>query len=476
MSKPSVYFRADGNSSIGLGHISRCLALYDMLKEDCEGRFVIHSPSSEIVKLITNSGCKVIQIESPNSNDELEELDNALDDNSIVVIDGYHFDNKYFKTLKNKGHKIVFIDDLHHGYLEADIIINHAEGVTKEDYHVSKGCSLLLGAQYSLLKNEFREATKSHGLSDSKALFICFGGADPNNVVLTVLKNEMKNLAHFGCIHIVLGSAYQHHDELQEFIGSVDGEVKVHSNLDASQMRELMSSCAYAITSPSTISYEYLCTGGKLFLKPTADNQQNLYKGLLDAGVAFDYEQHFPGENLNWDKTFELQNKMFDGEQDRRFRRWFKFLQLGARSATIQDCQLYFDWANDPATREQSYNSEPIPWENHVGWYNRKIENKDSYLYLITLNNKPIGQIRYDLLPEGYVLSYSIDSEFRGLGFGTGILLKGAIELKKELGENIVVVGYVKNDNFASVKAFRNAGYKEFVAENLDASYKFVLE
>ena len=42
----------------------------------------------------------------------------------IVVLDGYHFDTNYQTKIKQKGCKLVCIDDLHDKHFVADIIIH----------------------------------------------------------------------------------------------------------------------------------------------------------------------------------------------------------------------------------------------------------------------------------------------------------------------------------------------------------------
>ena len=193
MTKPKIYFRADGNSKIGLGHVSRCLALHSMLKEIFDGFFMIKDPSSNVIDLIISEDCEIVEIKANSINDELRFLFNKIiTSSSIVVVDGYTFDESYYNSIKTNGHKLVIIDDFCKLKFNADLIINHAEGVTPKDYDGIKS-HFLLGIKYALLKKEFRIASQFTNQADNNNLFLCFGGADPNNIITGIL-NQIRVL------------------------------------------------------------------------------------------------------------------------------------------------------------------------------------------------------------------------------------------------------------------------------------------
>ena len=116
-------------------------------------------------------------------------------------------------------------------------------------------------------------------------------------------------------------------------------------------MVSLMQKCGKAITSPSTISIEYLAVGGQLFLKQIADNQESIYKYLTQSNIANPIEHFF----LN--KKPSSKKSIIDGKQKSRFINLVKNLAIQLQEATSADCSLYYDWANDPETRKQSLSS-----------------------------------------------------------------------------------------------------------------------
>lgn len=144
---------------------------------------------------------------------------------------------------------------------------------------------------------------------------------------------------------------------------------------------------------------------------------------------------------------------------------------LFLRPATIDDCDLLFNWANDPQVRANSFNSDPIPYDNHVAWFNKLLSSKDQLQYILmegsSYKDTPVGQIRISLSEdkkEG-LIGYSIDPKFRGRGYGRRILELIQTAIKADCPEIKRLIGRVKEDNISSKSAFTGAGFKNEYTE-----------
>jgi RimJ/RimL family protein N-acetyltransferase len=136
---------------------------------------------------------------------------------------------------------------------------------------------------------------------------------------------------------------------------------------------------------------------------------------------------------------------------------------LKFRKATVEDSKIYFDWANDTAVREQSYNSCIIEWENHNNWFVSKIKD-DSCLMLIFQNkeNISVGQVRIQKEnTKNALIGISISSEHRGKGYANEMLLQASDFFLKE-NTCFFVNAYIKENNLSSKYAFEKAKF-EFV-------------
>lgn len=136
-------------------------------------------------------------------------------------------------------------------------------------------------------------------------------------------------------------------------------------------------------------------------------------------------------------------------------------MQLTFRTAQPADAQLYFDWANDPVTRQQSFNTTPISWEKHTNWFARKIADPNTLLLVFETQQKvPVGQIRFEQLIDEVVIGISLDSAFRGQGLAP-VMLRAASETYHNQfpDDNLPIHAYIRPDNLASVRSFERAGF-----------------
>lgn len=142
------------------------------------------------------------------------------------------------------------------------------------------------------------------------------------------------------------------------------------------------------------------------------------------------------------------------------------------RPVTAKDAKLLFDWTNEAETRKNSFSSEPVLWENHVQWLDKKLADKNCLFFIMMLNGNPVGTVRLDMDEEGKTgtISYSIDKQFRGMGLG-GRILALVEEKAKEAGLHSLVGG-VKPENKASGKCFLKNGYELVEESSIELVYR----
>ncbi len=319
-----VVFRTDGNSSIGLGHIVRCCALADMLKEHFDCSFYIRGTSKEVLDDINKYCTSVFEIDNTNSHEEEASIwINVLHGDEIVVLDGYYFNTAYQSYIKSKGCKLVCIDDIHESHFVADVVINYTPGVLREEYSFEAYTNLYLGTEYALLRKPFLENAKSKKLPGGTDLFLCMGGADPQNNTLQILQVVLG--LHPANLNIIVGSAYKYLTELKNFLHLHKGQFNIFQNISAGELVKIMLNSSIAICTPSTLAFEYLSlVNGKLYLKTTADNQRNFFNFLINRSIAFPIEDFISSKNVV--PNYPLQNHFFDGLQGERYMKIFNSL------------------------------------------------------------------------------------------------------------------------------------------------------
>lgn len=492
--KPNIIIRADGDTSIGMGHIVRCIALADMLKNDFNIVFAIQKPVESVIKTIHTITQMIIHL--PQTDDYTADAINFttyLNTSDIVILDGYNFKTEYQKSIKNKGCKLVCIDDLHAWHQYADVVINHAEGIQPSVYSTEDYTQLYLGLNYVLLRSPFLNVNNpDRKLNSIKKVFISMGASDiaNNSGKFTQALIGMPGIEE---IHLMLGSINPNLNVIKKLIDT-NKQVKIipHFDISAEELRALLQQCDVAICPASSISLECCATGIGLISGYTAENQLGILNGLIKHKTLVNFGDINQLSNIDIQTKFKSliqqpeifndlianQKQMIDGKSPERllnvFKNSVKAEQLQFRFAKEPDTDLYFKWANDKTVRENSYNTNAVVYEDHVKWFKSKLESPDCSFYLFfDTANAPVGQVRIDKSKNEVVIGISIDEAFRGKSMGITMLEKATNDyLQKHPAATIVA--YIKVENKASYSIFKKAGFanEEIVMEQGIKSYK----
>ena len=252
--KKQIYIRVDGNATIGLGHLVRCLALAEMLKS----RFNITFFSREIPQSLADelkfNGFELEFIEAD------ETFFKRLNNHVIVILDGYHFNTDYQRSIINSGCKLVCIDDLNALHFVAHAVINFGLSLMESDYSCENYTKLLIGLDYALLRKPFREQIKVKELplrTGPKTAFVCFGGSDKHN--LTEQTVDILLGAGFDHINIVVGNAYSNTSIAQKYSGIKT--INIYKSVSAAEMAEIMRNSNFAVVPASSVLLEIFTVG-----------------------------------------------------------------------------------------------------------------------------------------------------------------------------------------------------------------------
>jgi RimJ/RimL family protein N-acetyltransferase len=138
-----------------------------------------------------------------------------------------------------------------------------------------------------------------------------------------------------------------------------------------------------------------------------------------------------------------------------------RHVPLRLRPVRRADAQMLWRWANDPEVRAASFSSEPIAWEAHVTWLENRLRDPNTLFFIaIDGEDRPIGQIRFDVAGREAVVSVTVDRPFRHAGLGSRLIALASARAFRERPIE-VVRAYVKPANTASMQAFVRAGYLE---------------
>jgi len=468
MSKiPHILIRADGSTTLGMGHLYRSLALVQMLEAKYNVTFICREITPDFAYILTKNNYDLIEIENEN-----QFLDHCNED-QIVIIDGHHFPSDLYKRVQEKGSKIVCIDDLHDKKYTADVIINQALGLTPQDYDVSPFAYYGLGPDYALLREPFLKAAQNkREIKSISSCFICFGGGDQLDLTLRVAKIAI-HFEQLKKINIVTGSAYQHIDSIAEF-AKTDDRINLLHAIDEYKMAEIMLSSDLAIVPCSTILLEVFAAGCIPISGYYVENQKYFYQNFL-AKNAFIDAGNFSniGILIAVDKALNSENQLseiIDGKSNQRIQKCFQLLDninsIKLTHASDSDTNITYKWASDPEVRKWSFNTNPIIFEEHKNWFAGKVNDAKCIYYIAKLNSEAIGSIRFDIEDSTATISYLLDPAFQGQGLGQALLIQGCKKFANSFvkqNQSIDIIGYVSHENIPSQRIFENIGFEKII-------------
>ena len=126
---------------------------------------------------------------------------------------------------------------------------------------------------------------------------------------------------------------------------------------------------------------------------------------------------------------------------------------LYLRNAIEEDCKIFFEWVNNISVRRNSFHPDMIEWEDHVEWFKNKMKSDRTKLYVLMSGNHPVGQVRLDKDGGYWIVDYSIDEKYRGLGWG-----KRLISLLLDVNIR-PLKAFVKINNESSIRSFKNNSF-----------------
>ena len=309
-------FRADSSFDIGTGHIMRCMALANALRDiGHECSFICKNHDGNINSLLLENNFEVYELQVSKLKENLA-LDQNIDQlshhswlgsswahdadltNSIlykrkpdwVVVDHYALDVSWHKKIRSNTKKIMVVDDLADRHHDCEILLDQNLGADVDHYIklVPSKCKIFLGPKYALLRPEFKrlreESLFKKRFGKLRHILINFGGGDKLNLTEKVLKNLSqiklpKNIK----IDVVLGPQVSLGTNIYSFRNVFFEKINFLQNV--TNMAEIMTKSDLAISAGGSTSWERCALGLPTIIFSTADNQKKITKNIAKHGA-----------------------------------------------------------------------------------------------------------------------------------------------------------------------------------------------
>lgn len=262
-----VVIRAEAGVDVGLGHMTRCLALAHAFTG--LGAAVTFATGSErAAEMASRAGHPVHRIASARGSnaDAVETL--QIRAGTIVVVDGYDFDDAFLAALAAER-RTCLIDDL--GRRPPCLLVN--PNPYGADLYPDGGPSGgLLGAPYALVSPSFRVTRhEDRPTTGNPRVLVTFGGADPARLTAASI-DKLNAVISKMEVRVLVGPANGEASRIESAARESRHEVAVV--IDAANIAEHFAWADVAIAAAGTTCLELACVGVPSLLVVVAENQR----------------------------------------------------------------------------------------------------------------------------------------------------------------------------------------------------------
>ncbi|MCI7768242.1 MAG: UDP-2,4-diacetamido-2,4,6-trideoxy-beta-L-altropyranose hydrolase [Oscillospiraceae bacterium] len=287
MKNNMFFFRADGNSKIGTGHIMRCLSIaHDIMELGGECEFVCADDTYK--GMIEDNGIKVNVLGTVwnELDDETEIFARFLQSENAgaVLIDTYMVTAGYLERIKQICHTI-YIDDLGQMIYPCSTLINYTLYYKDMGYERYKDTVMLLGPEYTPMRACFRNVSHSAINRTEPSVLITTGGTDPNNYSEKIADSLISSIdARKYRITILCGRFNENYSRLAL---KYSDNPKVNILKNVYDVTDIFLNTDIVVTASGTTLFELAACSAPAVCFVLADNQIKNSAAFAEEGMYF---------------------------------------------------------------------------------------------------------------------------------------------------------------------------------------------
>lgn len=293
-----VLIRADGSSTLGLGHITRCLALaYAFAERGAQPVFVSKQFDSRVHQRVLEAGFAYHPIPPGLSLEEdATGLIGLARDRAarLVVVDLSNTvvtarPTAYAGYLRRVARDCdaIIIDDLTRAVFPQALVVNPNPGVHEAEYDSTHRPAFLLGPAYAMLHPAFRDAAKGRPPPEGPvktAAVALGGGALGYDALHRVLMGLRQGLGPDVGVSVVAGADSETAGRIASDFAAFTGPCAVLSNLP--HLADLFRKADLAIVSGGVTKFESAASGAATVMLAQVDHQETWAKAFEHAGAS----------------------------------------------------------------------------------------------------------------------------------------------------------------------------------------------
>ncbi len=458
----------EGKRTIGLGHLSRCLALvqaFQVVRKDCTVKFIVNGDRIAGEFLRKNQ----MGYQLTDWLRQKQRLFKLCEQVDIVIIDTYLAKEDFFEEVdkaKRSEALVIVIDDSNRIHYQADVIVNPFIYGGRLPYREDSQI-FLAGRKFVIVRKEFWNVPFKKIKREVKDVLIIFGGTDQSLRIKKVVDCILK-WNPFLRIHIVSPHSLS---SLRKLNGVI-----FYQNLPGHKIKDLMLRADVCLTGGGQTTNELARCGVPSIGIGFAENQRLSLEGWKDWGFMKDYlwahDPHLAdklplifGRIWAYEKRLILSKRgrsLIDGQGPLRIAKSVIALKresLKLRKVKKEDCGFLFRWRNHPEVRRYSLNHNRIKYAEHQQWFFRVIRDPNIKIFIAYHGKERIGVIRFHRGPSKSIINVNLNPRFIGKGLGPGIIRDGTRRYIQENRVKKPIIAETLKSNVRSQRAFEKAGF-----------------
>ena len=331
--------RADASTSIGSGHVMRCLTLAHRLKKEKNAKvvFVMRVLPGNLIGVVEKQGFEALRLPPANqkyslngyglwltvpmdvdAQQTMEALQHYFQEHNCdavdrLIIDSYALDEQWEQALRPYCREIMVIDDLANRRHDCDILLDQNFYLNKDARYaglVPEHCKMLLGPEHALLREEFYEAKKHLRKRDGniKNILVFYGGSDLTNETEKAIKAlvQLHDEGYSFTADIITGLSNSRRGKIEKICSKYHF---LHYYCQVSNMAEFMNKADLMLGAGGSTTWERLYMELPALVTAVAENQ---IQGCEDCSQTGIIEYLGINEDVRVDTILEALHKKLD--------------------------------------------------------------------------------------------------------------------------------------------------------------------
>lgn len=281
----NVLIRCDASRELGFGHLVRCLAIAEELRDKygCQVSFAVRE---EIAAQTITSRLFAVHMPERAQPFHYEKWLSSLVETlqvKVLILDVRdQLPLVVVSSIRALGVLIVVLDDPHERRLAADLAFYPpVPQLGTLDWHGFTG-TLLFGGEWVVLRKQFSRLPAKCP-NDPPRVLVTMGGSDPAGLTLWVVAALARSALNFITV-VVVGPGYVAREELAQALSTLGKPFELHENVN--EMAALMRRADLAIATFGMTAYELAATGTPAVLLCLDVDHVTSVQGVVDAGGA----------------------------------------------------------------------------------------------------------------------------------------------------------------------------------------------